>query len=197
MPLSSKMCELSMGEALKATLTLCREVSHASRIAHQDIGGGGQTKETCGLSICELCENVNLSSYSEKMWRESSLLDLPSKSWQTLRKWATASRLSTSLLVKLVDHTHGPGCSLLPTPLASDSKAWLKVRKLAPRESIAICIKKGSQDRFIYFPMWNGMSITQAADLSEMMMGWKQGWTVLDSAAMEYFLSNPSPHGKK
>lgn len=75
------------------------------------------------------------------------------------------------------------GSGYLPTPMASDGEAWLKVSKSDPRTSIARAINRGGQIRFGYFPMWNGYSPTETARLSEMIMGFPKDWTALKDAA--------------
>ena len=66
-------------------------------------------------------------------------------------------------------------------PLASDGKAWMCVRKENPRLTIVECWRKKKQDRNLYDFMWHGLSVTQAADLNGMMMGFPPGWTDLNA----------------
>lgn len=70
---------------------------------------------------------------------------------------------------------------LWPRPIASDSRAWIYSNRQNPRISIVKTWRKSGQDRPIYDFMWNGLSVTQAAEFHEMMMGFPPGWTDLNA----------------
>lgn len=67
----------------------------------------------------------------------------------------------------------------LPAPLKSEGEAWTKTVKKNPRTSISKALAGGHAFRMIYFPLWNGGTVTMASDLAETMMGWPRGWTDL------------------
>src|SRR5258708_20903551 len=100
MPLSSRTCELSTEKALEEVLILCREGSHVSPIVKLERGKEKKIVETYGQNTCELCKSVDLLSSSEKMLKESYLMDMPLKSWQTLRKQVSASPPALTHLVQ-------------------------------------------------------------------------------------------------
>ena len=65
-------------------------------------------------------------------------------------------------------------------PLASDGTAWMRVRRDSPRLTIVDAWQRKRQDRNLYDYMWNGLSVTRAAELNGMMMGFPKDWTVLE-----------------
>jgi hypothetical protein len=72
-------------------------------------------------------------------------------------------------------------CGLLPTPTASDGMAWKFVNRTDVQGSIHRAWKKGVfTDRIIYPFLWGGDTAIQAAEYSEMMMGYPKGWTDLN-----------------
>ena len=73
---------------------------------------------------------------------------------------------------------------LWPRPIASDSVAWTKCRACNPRITIVKMWERHGQDRPIYDFMWHGLSVTQAAEFHEMMMGFPPHWTDLNVSEM-------------
>lgn len=152
-----------------------------------------KTKETFGRNTCGLCERYNLLTSSDRMYLESSLMGIPSKSWQTLNQSVTAPRLAPSELVMLVPHSKEKGSFSLPTPTASDGMAFgKKLRK----ESIEKSLTRGATIRQWYILKLADLEDSLFPIYAEWSMGWKTLWTVLDSAAMEWFRSNQPRHGK-
>ena len=73
------------------------------------------------------------------------------------------------------------GYSLLPTPMASDWKGWMCVGKEDALSAIFKAFANQKTIRTIYFLILCGRSATQAADFTEMMMGFPPQWSVLNA----------------
>lgn len=86
----------------------------------------------------------------------------------------------------------GGGC--WRTPMASDGIAWAKVKKMDVQNCIAKCLRRGGTDRLIYRFLWHSLSILQATEFVEWMMGYPKEWTALDPWAMQWFRSK---HGQR
>ena len=166
-------------------------VNHIAQLAN---GGGQRINEIYGPTQCEYCASLERGDLSGKTSQESLPMDLPHKSWQTLNERISAGLSFQIQPVPLVRHTCVAGCSLYPTPIASDGVSWTKVKKADVQTSIhKATVLNGSSVRVTYFSMWAMRSPIQAAEFAEWMMGYGRGWTDLDAAATEWFQAKPLP----
>ncbi len=69
----------------------------------------------------------------------------------------------------------------LPTPRASDGIRWTYNKKIDVQKSISKVVLRSGDYALTYLWLWNQISVTQAVELTEMMMGFPVGWTVLDA----------------
>lgn len=199
MPLSSRMCELSTEEALLEVLMLCRAASPAKicRLPERCKGSSKGSAVPSGRSFLESYAKWNQDSC---LWKTSQgclfggTLELSLETWP---RWGLILDGELGALVQLEPHIHAKGCSLWPTPVASDGGAWKKNKKTSVEESTAKYLRRGGTLRAIYFVMWNELSPTRAREFYEWMMGWPKNWTGLDAAATEWFLNNRCRHGGK
>lgn len=159
--------------------------SRASHIAALGKSSGQRTSGISGQPTCASCENAGLLSSSQKMSSEFLIPDMPSKSWLTLKKQATARPLSRRVLVKLGHHTHVPECSSWPTPRAQDGG---HSRGMMGRDRQYWNLCDAVLNRF-------GLKAFHP-NLPEWLMGWRLGWTELDAAATEWFQIKASPSGQ-
>lgn len=80
-----------------------------------------------------------------------------------------------------VHHFGANGLRLWPRPIASDGLAWRLTNAKNPRISIIKIWERHGSDRPIYDFLWHGMSATQAAEYTGMMMGFPPHWTDLNA----------------
>ena len=140
---------------------------------------------------------ANAAGYGRNTPELLASYDPSSSSWRTSQHclvegltvfsetWPRSGTMQNGIayqLQPLAYPTHGIGYGLLPTPNATDGYAWTKVSKTKVRRSIYRAVSRGGQIRFNYFPQWANFSMTQAATLSETMMGFPMGWTDLNSS---------------
>lgn len=148
-----------------------------------------QTKEISGLKLLESSSDREHGDSLEKTSLELFETDLYLDSWQTLKEKASRQRLSESLLAPLVDHTHGPECSLWPTPRASEKYSWNKTKKTDVQMSLSRGLLKESycpDPKLSYLAQWMSIGPIPVAEFAEWMMGWPKDWTALSSAEMEW-----------
>ena len=99
----------------------------------------------------------------------------------TWPKWGVLRGGSVFLPTQSVPHFGVSASRLWPRPIATDGLAWTRCKASNPRESIIKCWSKRSQDRPIFDFMWHGLSATQAAEYTGMMMGFPPRWTDLNA----------------
>lgn len=191
MPLSSRTCVLSTEEALREVLTLCRGASRASHIVASGNVRGGAMPETTGRTHCKSCESVGLLSSSEKM-SMGFLIPMPSKSWRTWRRQATARPRVRCRLVPLVPHICGATCSSWPTPRASQDQKPIRLptrMEACHEHGWAISAAVGKR-----WPELIGQYLHPG--FFETLMGWPIAWTELDAQATAWFRSKRRQRGK-
>src|SRR5690625_4243289 len=124
-------------------------------------------------------KKLNPIGLLEKMLLTSSI-------WSSNVRYLTWKALVTKhgrLYYRLVpseQYIKGKERSLWPTPLASDGFAWTRVKKTDVLNSMGIVLDRGGSSRVIYYLMALEKSPKEAAQFTEMMMGFPKGWTDLE-----------------
>ena len=165
-------------------LTLSQEVSHANLIALVGNVWHLLMSAIFGVNSIECFAKLDPNGSWQKMYQGFCQVKMDGFSDEFSGTWPKLGVLHSGIvsLPTLPVPNFGVSASQLwPRPIASDSKAWMFVNKQNPRISIVKCWKRHGQDRPIYDFMWNGLSVTQAAEFHEMMMGFPQGWTDLNA----------------
>lgn len=112
--------------------------------------------------------------------RQCSLLEGLDEFSATWRRWGLMRGGECSALAPLVPHIHGNGCSLLPTPLASQGKrGWGLSRSGRRRHGPAV-----TENVFADIDA-HGWRLEPTAH--EWLMGWPIGWTDSRPLAMDRF----------
>ena len=176
----------------------------ASPIPSPENGGGHQTNATYGPIRCEYCESAGPGDSSGKMSQESLPMDLPPRSWQTLNERVSAGLPFQIQLVPLVPHTHGNECFSWPTPAKTDchNGSWgTAERLLAGFKSRQSGAQIGASLKWEPHLRWlkNGGEKFKAClnpRFTEQLMDWPTGWTELDAAATEWYLSKRFPRSR-
>ena len=145
------------------------------------------TNAISGMSYSESIAKLAPDGSWEKMWGGCSQARMDGFLEESFETWPKEGVMYGGTVFQPmlpVPHFGVSASPLWRRPLASDGKAWMCVRKENPRITIADIWQRKKQDRNLYDFMWHGLSVTQAADLNGMMMGFPPGWTDLNATEM-------------
>ncbi len=190
---SGTMCERLQQQCCHE-LTSLAEVSHVRTLAAQDLERAWMGSEVFySVKQRDLFENVDLSSYSSKMSKESE--DLFISFGKSSRRLATIAETDSSKRQRLELHIGVKGGGYWPTPMASDSFLGfdhVSMERKAKGECRPSGVKIGSslslEKRTIPFLQENGRS---HPSLYEWLMGFPITWTDLKPLATQWFLCKP------
>ena len=169
------------------TLTVSQVFSRANLIALVENVWHLVTSAIFGVSYSESFAKLMPDGSWEKMYQGCSQVKMEGFSEEYLGTWPKWGVMYGGTVFQPMRSVQSFGASeshLWPRPIASDSVAWTKCRACNPRITIAKTWERHGQDRPIYDFMWHGLSVTQAAEFHEMMMGFPPHWTDLNVSEM-------------
>lgn len=171
-------------------------VFHANLTALQENVWHLMMNAICGMNSSECIAKLAPDGWWEKMWGGYSQAKMAGFSEECFETWPKEGVMyGGTVFLPMLPVPHF-GVSALPLwlrPLASDGKAWCCTRRENPRVTIVDAWERRKQDRNLYDFMWNGLSVTQAVELNEMMMGFPKGWTNLNASETQSCPSNSIP----
>ena len=148
------------------------------------------TSVTCGERLQDVSESLNRAGSSVRirpvclpeLVRNTSAEYLP-----ILPRWGTVCRGEYGELATSEHLTSETGCSLLPTPTASEGFAYMRISK----RDVQTCVYKqhhpkergkisGHTKRLVEYFAYFGIPLLHICDLQEMIMGFPKGYTDLD-----------------
>ena len=173
-----------MRKQVLSQLPLCQVVSHANLTALAENVWHLMMSAIFGESYSESFAKLMPDGSWQKMYQGYFQVKMEGFSEEYLGTWpkwgvmygGTVFRPMLSVQSFGVSESH-----LWPRPIASDSIAWTKCRACNPRITIVKTWERHGQDRPINDFMWHGLSVTQAAEFHEMMMGFPPHWTDLNA----------------
>ena len=168
-------------------LPLCQAVSRANLTALVENVWHLVTSAIFGVSYSESFAKLMPDGSWEKMYQGCSQVKMEGFSEEYLGTWPKWGVMYGGTVFQPMRSVQSFGVSeshLWPRPIASDSIAWTKCRACNPRITIVKMWERHGQDRPIYDFMWHGLSVTQAAEFHEMMMGFPPHWTDLNVSEM-------------
>lgn len=182
-------------QAIRDWLMSLRADSPASRSAQPGNNSEPMTKETCGPKQLSAFALFDLDTHSWRTFQACLLTGTLALFSETWPRQGTMQDGVCYRLAPLVRHTHGKGCSLWPTPLASEAvgggSARMAQRSLngeKRKSGASITLKVGDLLRLKY-------GIVKKSIFYEWLMGWVPKWSALEPLEMDKFRQWLEQHG--